>query len=207
MEWLNEFFKNPSWIGLIAVGMVLIFFYLRDVKKQKKENNEKEIQQKKETEKENRREHYYQIVDRSTDAIELLINNNTNKVNLMQAENIISRTLYSSKAIIEREIRRIFEHNHRENSNRQKIIKQSLVNVTMNVFENDIKMLSQLYYKHKSLSEFLLNLDTEKFFNELIKLVFTTGGIAENELRDIIAFIDSEFDMFILNGKKYYNNL
>ncbi|MEA3450881.1 MAG: hypothetical protein U9Q83_03150 [Bacteroidota bacterium] len=218
MEWINEFFKNPSWIGLITVGLVLGYFLIRDrnTKKavqqekeieQKKVQEEKEVQQKNVEEAYERQEISYKTIDKMADELQRLNDNATNKVNLMVSENIITKTLLASKAILRTEIRRIFEHNHRENARRQAIIKQSIANVSLSIYEDDIKMLSALYYKNKQLSDFLINIDTELFFSKLLKLVFTFGGNLETELTDTMMFIDSQFNMFILKGKKYYNNL
>ena len=98
MEWLNEFFKNPSWIGLIAVGLVLAFFLIRDRNAKKNTANEKKQEQIKQKAQMEKQETAYKTIDRLSDAIELLIENNTNKVNLMTAENIITSTLRASKA-------------------------------------------------------------------------------------------------------------
>lgn len=207
MEFLKDFFINPSWLGLLAIIAAFIYLYLRDKEQTKRQQKEKSITAKKEKQTDDKREQYYQIIDRNTDAIEQLITNNTNKVSLMQAEAIIEKTLLTSKAIIEREIRCIFKNNHREKPKRQEIIRNKLTNITIKAFESDAKMLNQLHYKDKSLAEFLLNIKQERFFNELIKLIFTTDGVVESELNDIITFLDSEFEMFILKGKKYYNRL
>lgn len=207
MEWLNEFFKNPSWIGFLAVLAVLIYMLTRDYMKQKNDKKEKENQQKKDNETIQRQEISYKTIDRLADELQRLNDREVNKVNIMTAEHIISSKLNESKGVIKEEIRRIFAQNHRENAIRQKIIKQSVTNLTISIFQHDIKLLNSIYYKNRRLSEFLTNIDNETFFNEMIKLLFTTGGNPQSELQDILMYIDSQFNLFILQGKKYYNNL
>ncbi len=207
MDFLKDFFVNPSWLGLLAIIAALIFLYFRDKEQTKRQQKANEVSDEKEKKINDKREEYYQIIDRNTDAIELLVQNNTNKVSLMQAEDIITKTLASSKAVIEREVRCIFMNNHRENPKRQEKIRKKLINTTTKAFESDTKMLSQLYYKDKSLADFLINIQQKVFFDELLRLIFTTGGVVEHELADIISFLDSEFDLFVLKGKKFYNNL
>ncbi len=207
MDILKEFFKNPNWISAIVVVAYFAYKLIDNAITTGKQRLEKKMKAQKEKEETEKKEKSYKALDRLSDAVELLVQKETNHVSLMTAENIITNTLNASKAVIKDEIRRIFVNNHRENAQRQKIIKQAIANVTTTAFENDVKQLSTLCYKNRKLSEFLTNIDADKFYSDLMKLVFTTGGNPDDELRDIIYFIDSSFDTFILNGKKYYNNL
>ncbi len=204
---MNDFFANPSWISLI--GIVVFFGYqlIKQYISEKKFKVEKKNNQDKEKSEQDKKEASYKVLDRLSDAVELLIAKETNNVNLMTAENIIQAKLNESKAIIKNEINRIFKQNHRDNINRQKMIKQAIANVSRTVYENDIKKLKSVYYKNKSLNEFLINIDNDIFYDNLLKLLFTTGGNAEDERADIMYYISSSFDTFILNGKKFYNNL
>ncbi len=205
MDFLKDFFVNPSWLGLLAIVATLVYFYLRDRMQAKVRKKDKHESAEKEKTAAKKQEFYYQTIDRNTDAIEQLIANNTNKVSLMQAEEIITKTLLASKGTIEREVRDIFKNNHRESPKRQEIIRKKLINITVKAFESDTKMLLSLHYKDKNLAEFLINIKQEKFFKELLRLVFSTGGVMENELSDVITYLDNEFEMFILQGKKFYN--
>ena len=207
MEGMNEFFKNPSWISLL--GIVAFFGYqiVKQIITDKKARAEKSVNQGKAKIEQTKTDKAYKSFDRLADAVELLISKETNNVNLMTAEVIIQAKLNESKAIVKEEILRIFKQNHRDNINRQTIIKQAIANVTRTVFENDLKKLKSIYYKNKSINEFLININKELFFDQLIKLIFTTGGQPVNELSDIMYYINSSFDTFILNGKKYCNNL
>lgn len=200
LSFLEAYFNNANWPATIflIIAITLLFVYmLRRDKKTKLKTATIATKQ----------DDLSAALDKMSDAVELLINNNTNKVNLMMTESIIKVTLLSSKHKIKDEIRRIFKQNHRESAQRQPFIKQSIANVTLSTFENDIKTLSMLYYKSKKLSEFLININNEAFFGKLIKLVFATGGDTEKDFDDIMMFIDSEFDKFIILANKYYNKL
>lgn len=207
MDILNEFFKNPSWISAIVVVAYFVYKIIDNIITTDKQRLEKKMKAQKIKEENEKKEKSYKALDRLSDAVELLVQKETNHVNLMTAENIITNTLNASKAIIKDEIRRIFVHNHRENAQRQQIIKNAIRIVTLTAFEGDIKILSKIYYKNTKLANFLLNIDTDDFYKNLLKLLFSTNGNADDELRDLIYFVDSSFATFILNGKKYYNNL
>lgn len=207
LSFLEAYFQNPSWAATLVIIFVaiLVFTYMiiRD-KKNKKKTEDIATNQNKQTEKQ---QSLADSFDNLSDEVKLLVNNYTNKVSLMTAEQIISKTLLASKSVIKDEIQRIFENNHRENAQRQEIIKQSITNVTLSVYEDDIKFLSSLYYKSKQLSDFLFSIEIDSFFSDLVKLIFTTAGNPESEQKDIMMFLDNQFKMFILKGQKYYTNL
>ena len=207
MDILKEFFKNPNWISAIVVVAYFAYKLIDNAITTGKQRIEKKIKAEKEKSDAEKKEKSYKALDRLSDAVELLVQKETNQVNLMAAENIITNTLNASKAVIKEEIRRIFKHNHRENAQRQQIIKNAIRIVTLTAFENDIKTLSTIYYKNTKLANFLLNIDTDDFYKNLLKLLFSTNGNVADELRDVIYFLDSSFETFILTGKKYYSNI
>ena len=204
---MNEFFKNPSWISLLGVIGFFVYQIIKQYLSEKKQKNEKIQTNKKEKEYAIKQEANYKAIERLSEAIERLIDKEINSVNLMTAETIITAQLLKSKAIIKDEVRRIFIHNHRDNVNRQKHIKNAIRNITLTAYDNDIKALNPVLYKNKRLSEFLTNIDNAAFFKSLLQLIFATTGKPESELADIMWFIDSSFETYILNGKKYYSNL
>lgn len=200
---LQKFFENPSWISLL--GIVVFFAYQIIIKEIEKSNEKKaKDEQKKKSE---RQETSYKTIDRLSDAVEMLINKDINNVNLITAESIITSKLNESKAIIEREIRRIFIQNHREKTQRQRIIKSAIKSVVIDTFDNDIKVFSNIFYKNKRLADFLTTIDPDFLIESILELVFTTGGIPESELTDVVFLLDSSYNSYILAGKKYLNNI
>ncbi len=197
---LSNFFDNPTLLSAIVVfaiilGNVLsVYFQNRHNKKIREVSKDASGQT-------------VSAIDNLSNKIQIFLDKEVNNVNLQNAENIITASLRKSEAKIKEEVRRIFFYNNRSEPHRQQIIKKALAAVTLTAYTNDTNALSKLFYKEKTISEYLINVKKEEFFSGLLQLVFNKSSNDNTDLQDCLYYIESSFNSYITNAKSYYSNL
>lgn len=197
---LESFFENPTLLSAIVIivfilsNVIIVYLQNRNNKKQRADNKQASNTT-------------VTAMNKLANQMQVLLDKEVNNVNLQNVENIIASTLRKSEAIIKDEVRRIFFHNNRNKLTRQRMIKKALSAVTQTAYNNDLTVLSKFFYKENNISSFLVNINKEDFFSELLILVFNKSDNSDTDLQDCLYYIESNFNSYITNAKSYYSNL
>jgi len=195
---LDNFFANPSWLGLIAIFMIVsgavFVVWLRKERKYDRLHTSQNT------------ETTVTAIDKLNASLQMLLEKEKNTLSRQSAEEMIAATLRQAENDVKTETVRIFYHNHRDNPKRQVIIRKAIESVVKTAYDNIINSLGKLTYKEKKLNEFMINFDIDVFNDTLFDHVFDKGESDKTDLQDTLYFIETYFTSMITNAKSYFSN-
>ena len=190
---LDSFFENPTILGAIVIivfilGQVAqVYFQNKNGKKMRNDNKSSN--------------------NDVANKIQLLIDKERNNLSLQASDEVLRSYLRRAENTVKNEVMRIFHHNNRDNRKRQIVITKSVNSIVTTVYDSCINSLKKLYYKEKSISEFITYFDTQELADGLLSHIFDKSENDIQDMQDSLYYVETYFTSIITNAKSYSSNL